>query len=336
MAIGVDCGTYNLVCCQRNAEGDFVNKHEVNAFIEIPLENDFVFNMMKKTGVPLIERRDAGVAYALGEAAVDMAYAMNKAELKRPMKDGCLNPREKHAQQILSTMIHGLLDEINSPNEVLYYSVPANAINEETDADYHSKVLESIFNAFEDDQGRKVVAKPINEALALVYAEAQEQAYTALGCSFGSGMINVCLSIFGAPVFEFSIVHSGDWIDKMSAKATGETATFINKEKQKLDLTIEPDTLVLRAIKAQYEIMIQKTVTEIKKGLEKVGNKARTEKPVNIIVAGGTSKPNGFEKVLERTLKEANLSIEIGKVIKPADPLFSVARGCLLAAEAAT
>jgi hypothetical protein len=35
------------------------------------------------------------------------------------------------------------------------------------------------------------------------------------------------------------------------------------------------------------------------------------------------------------TLVQANLPIKVGEVVKPNDPLYSVARGCLIAAEAA-
>jgi len=336
MAIGFDCGTYNLVCCKRNEKKDFAHKREVNAFIELPLDNRFVFNMMKKAGVPLIEKEDANIAYALGEAAVNMAYTMNQIELKRPMKDGCLNPKEKHAQQIMSIMMQNLIDDVSEDKELLYYSVPANAINEETDADYHSDVLKAIFDAFQDDEGRTVDPHPINEALALVYAELEAKAYTGIGISFGAGMVNLCYAIFGAPVFQFAIVNSGDWIDKMSAKATGESPTFINKEKEKLDLTKDSDSMVLRTIASQYRIMAQKTVTEIKKGIEKAGSKARNPNgPIDVVIAGGTSSPKGFDKMFEEFLRKSNMPIEIGKVIRPADPLYSVARGCLKAAEAA-
>src|SRR4051812_13166345 len=129
MAIGFDAGTYNLVVCKRNEKKEAVCKSEVNAFIEMPIENRFVFNMMKNAGVPLIERPDAGVAYACGKAAVDIAYTMPNTELKRPMKDGCLNPKEKHAQQIMSIMIHSLLDKVSKDKETLYYCIPANAVN---------------------------------------------------------------------------------------------------------------------------------------------------------------------------------------------------------------
>lgn len=334
--IGFDCGTYNLVCCRRNENKDFSYKREVNAFLEMPLDNRFVFNMMKNAGVPLIEQPESNIGYALGEAAVNMAYTMNQIELKRPMKDGCLNPRERHAQQIMNVMCHSLIGSKIDPNETLYYSVPANAVNQETDADYHAKVLESMFKSYVSEDGYKVNANPINEALALVYAELSNKSWTGLGISCGAGMLNLCYAIYGAPVFQFSIVNSGDWIDKMASKAIGEeTTTYVNKEKTHADLTIDnPDTLVQRAIKTQYEIMIQNAVQAIKKGVEGVGTKLRSEEPIDIVIAGGTSSPKGFDTLFAKILDQAKITnIKIGRIIRPDDPLFSVARGCLIAAE---
>ena len=131
-------------------------------------------------------------------------------------------------------------------------------------------------------------------------------------------------------------MNSGDWIDKMASKAIGEeTTTYVNREKMKADLTLEnPDTLVQRAIKTQYEIMIQHTVNGIKKGLEGMSNKARSENPIDIIIAGGTSMPKGFDDLFKTILEQAKIStLKIGDVIRPQDPLYSVARGCLIAAE---
>lgn len=335
MSCGFDCGTYHLVSCKRK-DKELVFKKEVNAFLEMPLDNRFVFNMMKNAGVPLIENSEYNMAYALGEAAVNMAYTMNQLELKRPMKDGCLNPKERHAQQIMNVMCHSLIGEIEKDGEKLYYSVPANAINKETDADYHEKILQAMFNAYESEKGYKVDAHPINEALALVYAELGNKNWTGIGVSCGAGMVNLCYAIYGAPVFQFSLVNSGDWIDKMASKAIGEeTTTYVNKEKMKADLTIDnPDTLVQRAIKGQYEIMIQNTVQGIKKGIEGAGNKARSEHPVDIIVAGGTSMPVGFDVLFAKILDQAKITtLKIGEVKRPKDALYSVAKGCLIAAE---
>lgn len=332
--IGYDAGTYNAIACRRNEKGDFVYKREINAFLELPLENRFVFNMMKQAGVPLIEREN--VAYALGEAAVNMAYTLPTLELKRPMKDGCVNPKERDAFQIMNIMAHSLIDPVEQDGTKLYYSVPANAINQETDADYHSRVLESIFKSYVSDEGYKVDPKPINEALAIVYAELQKKAFTGVGVSCGAGMVNVCFAMYGNPIFSFAIVNSGDWIDKQAAKATGESPTFINKEKAKVDLSAEPTTLVERAIITQYRLMIEKTVNGIREGLASAKQAVKTENPVDFVVAGGTSMAKGFTDIFSQTLKQANLSIPVGEVIRPAEPLYSVAKGALIAAEASS
>ena len=702
MPCGFDCGTYNLVCCNRSSDGNFTYKREVNAFLEIPLDNRFVFNMMKSAGVPLIERDN--VAYALGEASVNMAYTMSQIELKRPMIHGCVNPKEKDAFQIMSIMIHSLINNIKKDGETLYYCVPANAINQDTDADYHQRILEAIFKAYKSETGYRVDAHPINEALALVYAELGSKAFTGIGvsclvpgtkiytnngivniedvsendkvithkgrwrninkvitktfkgmmtkiqiqgysndtknykfvdnhelyvkrdglwrwigceegegdmvgepivgqdstsspigmtlcerttcskeytkkrigstpsmqrligyflgdgsvnesegciqfdfanhetknikdvqeiiknvfskevsstkhgdrctrlkcyskglvnyfknnmydedkikkypwdisrltkneclnlligmvrsdgvileeavsfsntntrlillakqlfsridsaasigfreprtnengingrpivgkkkewtvssagekvsrsiiqafeetdesndkvlqkiliedgfcCGYvqkieheeyegivydlqveedhsfsgpyltihncGAGMVNVCYAMYGNPVFSFSIVNSGDWIDRQTAKATGETIAYINVEKTKIDLLKAPNNLVERAIATQYRLMIEHTVGGIKKGFADVNKTVRTDSPIDVVIAGGTSSPNGFAEMFREAIVQTNLPIKVGEIIKPDDPLYSVARGCLIAAEAA-
>ncbi len=336
MAIGFDAGTYNLVSCKRNSNGDLTYTKEVNAFLEIATENPFLFNMMRTVNVPLVQFKDQSIAYALGEAAMSMAYTMPAIEVRRPMKDGCVNPKEKDAFQIMNKMVHSLLGEVAEDKTIVYYSVPANAINEETDADYHSKVLEAIFKAYKSSKGFTVDARPINEALALIYAELPDKAFTGIGVSCGAGMVNVAFGMYAAPVFSFAIVNSGDWIDRQAARATGETVAFINREKHKIDLTKSPSSIYERAIQTQYNLMIEKTVKGIKDGVEKNSRAARIENPIDVVVAGGTASPPGFEKLFGEVLAQAKLPIPIGKIIRPPDPLYSVARGCLVAGEYAT
>jgi len=332
--IGFDCGTYNLVCCTRDDKKKDVYKREVNAFIEIPLDNPFLYSIMEESGkVPLINRGD--IAFALGEAALNMAVTLD-LDLKRPMKDGCVNPSEKDAFEILNLMIHSMIEEIDQDGVPLYYSVPANAVNEQTDADYHGHILQAIFDAYESSKGYKVKARPLNEGLALIYAELQSKAYTGIGISFGAGMVNLCCATHGVPAFQFAIVNSGDWIDKQAAKATGESIAFINQQKQSVDLSKVPVSLVDRAIKGQYQIMVEKTVQGIKKGLAEAGKKVRQDKPIDIVIAGGTSMPVGFDKLFKDTLLAAKLPIKVGNIIRPKEPLYSVALGCLVAAEKST
>ena len=327
MSLGFDVGSYNLVCSRRGENNEVKSKKEVNAFLAIPLDNRYTFNMMKKAKVQLIEREK--IAYVVGEAAVNLAYTL-QLQLRRPMKDGCLNPKEQDAFRILNIMINSLIGEAQD-KEVLYYSVPANAINQETDADYHQKILEEIFKKYSVN-GKKIQAFPINEGLALVFAELGHKNYTGIGMSFGAGMVNVCYSIFSQPVFSFSSVNSGDWIDKMVAKATGEAETVVNKEKTKVDLLKSPTSLMERAVQSQYRILIEKTITNIKQAILQ-NNKNKAHEPLDVIIGGGTVSPNGFTEIFKEVLAQADLALPIGEIIKPKDHLYAVARGCLYAAE---
>lgn len=330
MGIGADIGTYNLVVNRRTPTGDFAATKEVNAFITIELENPFTFNMMEKSGVKIIKRDKT--AYVLGQDAVNVAYSMN-LPIKRPMENGCVNPTEKQSFSILSTMIHSLIGKIENDGEILCYCVPAPAINADVDVDYHQKVLKTIFDKYEVN-GKKLNAFHISEALALIYAELMDKQLTGIACSFGSGMVNVCVANMGVPAVNFSIVNSGDWIDKQVAKVTGESQTFVNTEKTKVDLTRQPTSMVERAVQMQYRIMMEKTVRLIKEKIQDVGSKVRTEKPMDIILAGGVSSPNGFETMFKEVVQEVGFPIEIGEIRKPQDPLYAVSRGCLIAAEA--
>lgn len=333
MAIGFDVGTYNLICARRVPNGNEIKcSREVNAFIELNLEdqNRSFFNVVKDK-VPLIERNNKG--YIFGQAAIDMALTLPKLELKRPMSDGCLNPKEKDAFKILQLMCHSIIGKTTNDKEVLYFCVPANAVNAETDANFHRDVLSDIFKSYKVD-GKTLVPFHINEAMALIYAELGDKQFSGIGISFGAGMVNFCHSIYATEVSSFSIVNAGDWIDHQAAKATGETAVFINKAKQKLDLTATPTNFVERAIKAQYKLMVENTVANIKKVMLSSDNKVRTEQPIDIIVAGGTASPNGFVDLVKEVITSAKLPIPIGEIRRPDDHLYAVARGCLVAAEA--
>lgn len=334
MSVSFDVGSYNLICCSRK-DNNFSYNREVNAFFKIQTEDQFTLNMMKDSKkVPIVEREH--VAYVLGEAAVKMAYTFSDVELKRPMQSGCINPKEKDAFDIMNVIIQSLLEgNIKQDKEILYYSVPANAINSETDSEYHAKVLESIFKAYQSKEGYKVSPFPINEGLALIYAELEQKAYTGVGISMGSGLVNVCLAMFGVSVLQFSIANSGDWIDKMAAKAACESIAFINQEKTKINLSVEPKNLVERAIQTQYRIMIEKTVLGFKKGLQESTRKIRSD-GIDIVIAGGVSIPVGFDLLFKEVLMDAKLPININSIVRPPDPLHSVARGCLLAAEHST
>ena len=181
-------------------------------------------------------------------------------------------------------------------------------------------------------------AKPINEALAIVIAELADKNRTGIGISIGAGMVNLCYAMYSMPVVQFSRTDSGDWIDAEAAKATGETATYINKRKEEIDLGSEHKDSIDRAIKYHYEILIENALKDISKGIKDAGSKANPGKPVDIVLAGGTASPKGFtaffKEILARMVDSKKFPLEVGEVKLAPDHLYTVAKGCLLAAEA--
>lgn len=325
---GLDVGTYNIITAWRN-KSKISCKKEINAFFSIPIENKFMLNMIKKSGAPVIEVGD--FAYILGSSAIDLALSMGQ-EYRRPMRNGILSIEEKEAFNILAVIIRSMIGEVEENDSIVYYSVPANAINTETNSEYHTKVIQSILDKY-NVNNKRIKAYPINEALCVILSELQEKNNTGIGISFGAGMVNICYSMFSVPMVQFSITNSGDWIDEQSARHCGENVAFINSEKEKIDLSIDPKNSVERAIIYHYELMIDQALKGIKQGIINAGTKANPGKPVDIVVAGGTASPKGFIDLFNKKLNEIKFPLNIGDVRLAEDHLYSVSKGALIAAE---
>jgi len=57
--------------------------------------------------------------------------------------------------------------------------------------------------------------------------------------------------------------------------------------------------------------------------------KSQFDVPIDIVVAGGTSMPNGFCEKLRKVVAKLKLPFEIKDVRKSNDPINSVVKGCL-------
>ena len=55
------------------------------------------------------------------------------------------------------------------------------------------------------------------------------------------------------------------------------------------------------------------------------------EKPIKIVVAGGTSKANGYIENFKNLLEENNFPLPIKEVVHAKEPLLAVSKGCLIA-----
>lgn len=335
--LGLDLGTKTIVLARRENEKP-VFRHEINGFFSFDNPDSFTKKMLATQKVPYVEKD--GRIYALGGKAEQMAYAFNKT-LKRPMADGTVS-KEQEAITIMASIVQAIIGKLES-DAILYYCIPADAINRQTNVQFHDRIARMIIESYKKSDA-KIKAYSINEARAIAINSGEP---IVVACSFGAGMVNVCYSTFGIPVFEFSIVGSGDYIDIESAKQFGynpdrpnddsqETPTSIAHRKHNIDLTKSVNDVdrVDQAIILHYQLLIENVVTGIINGFRDNMDKARISEPTPIVIAGGTSSPNGFGEYFESILRRQELPFEVSTVTVNPKPLFAVAEGCLEAAEA--
>jgi hypothetical protein len=320
MARGIDVGTMNIVSAQQEGnETVFVSQR--NSFVEIEY-SDMAERMLSRSDVLHIRKDDK--VYVVGDDALNFANIFNE-ETRRPMKHGILSSEEQSAIPMIKLIIEQVVGEPERPNERIHFSTPADPIDSDLSTLYHQKTLES----FLADMGYD--PEPINEGMAVIYSELADSNFTGLGISFGAGMTNVCLSYYAVPVMTFSVARGGDWVDEQTATATGEKidkVTSIKEDDFRLDFTTDAGG-VEGALSIYYDNLLDYVIENVAQEVNEEDVEEGLDVPV--VVTGGTASPPGFEKLFEERLEKADIPFSISDVRKADEPLYSVARGALVA-----
>ncbi|MCQ4573719.1 MAG: hypothetical protein NOU37_00500 [Candidatus Brocadiales bacterium] len=322
---GVDIGTAFISCAEQN--GDKVMfRNERDAFFEVQYTK-FTKNMLNKAGVRYIKRGDH--LYVVGNSALEFANLFHK-DTRRPLSRGVINPAEKESLPMIEVLIAGIVGKPRVTGEVAYFSVPGAPIDADFNSIYHEKVLQKFLGKLGYD------AFPINEGQAVVLSELHDEGFSGLGLSFGGGMVNACLSYMSVPCFSFSVTKAGDWIDQQVAMATNETTSQICAVKESslnLSTDIAKDNTE-DALSIYYNYLIEYVLENIKEVFENSKDRPNLNNPIPIVLAGGTTKPQGFATRFTRLMKQIKLPFPVSSVRMAREPLKSVAKGALVAARA--
>jgi tRNA A37 threonylcarbamoyltransferase TsaD len=131
----------------------------------------------------------------------------------------------------------------------------------------------------------------------------------------------------------FSIAKGGDYIDHAVGSVVGESATRVKVIKEEgVDLGRAPKDKVEKALHIYYEDLVDSLVEALRRAMSRAEKMPRADRPLPIVIAGGTAKPRGFKELFERALKSRSLPVEISGVRLAGDPLTATARGALIAA----
>jgi nucleoid DNA-binding protein len=322
-ALGLDVGTSRLVLASGPA--DHVKaKAELNAFITIPYSK-FTENILRQNKVTY-QLNGGSALQVYGNEAARFANVFN-TELRRPMMGGTLNPSEEYSLSVMQAIVQQLLRKTKN-SEPLRFSVPGALRNGGSpDLVYHEAMLRELLNSMGYD------AKGVNEGLAVVFAELERENFSGIGISCGGGMCNVALAFMSIPVMTFSIDKAGDYIDRNVGAVTGETASRIRTVKEdSLDLSRPPQNKYDSALHVYYDDVILSLVEALRSALAETKNMPRIDKPIPIVLSGGTAKPKGFLDRFRQAMERDGFPLSISEIRLAADPLTATARGCLIAA----
>ena len=333
ISAGYDVGTMFCQMARQDALGGTLMSNVRNAFVEIP-ESEDVDEILNRNGWQWV--RDGKSVFVIGEDSVQVAKLFpGKVEIRRPLQDGVLNKNEEKKNIVLASIIESQLGKAPDENSIVATCVSSPCIDSSGDSTFHAARLKGMFSRL----GWNV--KVIEEALAVILSErpcvidddGSEVPYSGIGISFGAGRANCMLAFKGMPILGMSVSRSGDWIDKMVCDQTGVPIAQVMEAKEKrLNFNnIDMDDDVLFALDAYYDAMLKHVFSLFGKKFKEV--KADFNKPLDIVVAGGTSMPTGFEKKVESAIRSFELPFKINAVRKSKDPRHSVVTGLLTQAE---
>lgn len=321
-AKGLDVGTMNLASAHMDATGKIKVRKIRNTYLNIEV-NSFTKNMLKQRKVKYAEYK--GKIFVLGESAFELANIMNK-QIGRPMVDGVMSKSDSEALPIMGVLIDAVLGKPDRPNEVCFYSVPADPIDADFNIVYHTSVIEGVLKNLGYNP------KPINEGHAVVFSELSDEDFTGIGISCGGGMVNVCISYQTIPAISFATSRGGDWIDKNVAQVLGIKHTRATALKEKGININSPKTREEEAICIYYRNFIDYTLAGIQKKIESAKDLPQFPDPIVIVCSGGSSLIGGFLEVFKEELSKINFPIPVKAVRLAEEPLDATAKGCLLAA----
>ena len=343
MAKGLDVGTSFIVMAfepskkAAAAAGEAVSdvvkyKDFRDAFYSIKPTTPVATKMIEKGLQGKVFVKDAdGTFIILGQDAIEKAVERNDSA-KRPMHRGVVSSKEKEAKRVLAYILKEVVGQASEPHEKLVFCVPAQPVDQEDedfDVGYHEDVVRTILAEC------GYMARAINEAEALCYSELENDDYTGVALSCGAGMVNCCVMLNGEPTVMFSTTKSGDWVDRMTAVATGEPDSVVQAEKEHGDFAIgqQNSNAILSAVSSYYERLIDYTTKTLAAAMTNHKALPKFKNPLPVVIAGGTSRAQGFVPLFKKKLEENGFPLPVSEVRHANDPLHAVARGCLIAAK---
>lgn len=326
--VSADLGTMFFQVAEQDKDGINIKRIR-NAFVELAASDDIEDTLKNNEWLYI---KDGNHYYVIGEDAIKVANMFpGKVELRRPLQDGVLNKGEDKKLLVLQQLVKTAIGPADKKGKsIVTTCVSSPSADGSVDSSFHKARIMGLFKSLGWD------THVIEEGHAVILSENpkvkegdKEIPMSGIGISFGAGRVNCVLSYRGLQVVGMSAARSGDWIDRKVADATGVPISQVTKAKEtKLDfnnLDMEDD--VIFALDAYYGEMIRWVFSKFAVKFAEV--KSQFEAPIEVVIAGGTSMPQGFCDKVKNVIEELELPFEISGVRQASDPRDTVVKGCL-------
>ena len=127
---------------------------------------------------------------------------------------------------------------------------------------------------------------------------------------------------------ETGVLICHDKYDRQYLRAASRATAL----KEKGVNIIHPRNREEEAVEIYYRNLISYTLENIKSRFETSSGMPSFPDPIEIVCAGGTSLIGGFIDVFRDEFNSINFPIDVKEIRLAEDPLFSVSKGCLVAA----
>jgi hypothetical protein len=318
--LGLDVGTSRIVVARRSA-ADLEYQSELNAFVSIPFSR-MTQAVLEREHVPHTAGPNEIIVH--GNESERFASLLN-AEIRRPMSRGVLCAKEPESLRMLREILTNMLERGNPDQRKVCFTVPAAPLGAEESLTYHEATVKQILS----ETGYQSMS--INEGLAVIYSELEASNYTGIGISMGGGLCNVALAYLSVPILSFSIPKAGDFIDASAAAVTGERANQIRLIKEdSFHFNGFFADKTQQVIGVYYDDLIRSLTAGLKDAFARTRNIPKFNRPIPIVLSGGTAMPPGFRDRFEKILWEQDFPLSISEIRMAQNPLYATAKGALV------
>ncbi|MBF0159428.1 MAG: hypothetical protein HQL58_07870 [Magnetococcales bacterium] len=325
--IGLDVGTMNLVAARPRGGNQIEITSLRNVFLTI---NQTDFGQMDLSKIS--HARIDDTIFILSSDAYNFANIFGK-RVSRSMQRGMISPDDINSTDVLAVMLRELTaPAAHEKAGKCVYSVPGDPINSKSNVLYHQNLLQRVLSELGYE------AEPLNESVAIIYAECSDSNFSGISISFGAGLTNVAVVYKSIPVLEFALGRGGDWIDDNVAVAVGTIPNRVSAIKEK-DFYItrfnegkKRERKIREALGYYYTNLIQFVVRSTAHELRARDLDLSFPEGIPLVISGGTSLAGDFIDLVRANLRQVEWPIELSDIRHAHDPLSCVAQGCLIKA----